>query len=84
MRTYSFSSGDIGENGDKPVFAVSSSAPTTEKASGNTGDKSARREAGGFYKSALSPLPSARLGTGGNPVFIGPSPLSPVVPTKNR
>jgi hypothetical protein len=81
MRTSSFSSGDSGDTGDNSVFTASRRVPTTKSASGNTGDKFTRREAG-FCLAALSPVSNARVGTHGDPVFIGLSPLSPVVPTK--
>jgi hypothetical protein len=79
MRPSAFSSGDSGDTGDTAGFAASGGVPTTEKASGDSGDKSIRRAG-----SAMSPVSSGRVGTRGRPVFIGLSPLSPVVPTRNR
>jgi len=70
VRANSFSSGDGGESGDKPVFELSGRVPTTEKAAENTGDKSARHKAGG-YTSPWSPVPGTRVGTCGNPVSVG-------------
>jgi hypothetical protein len=62
MRTHSFSCGDSGDTGDKPVFAPSGRIPTAEKASGDTGSKLTRHEAGRSCLSALSPGASPRVG----------------------
>ena len=83
MRTFSLSTGDSGDTGDKAVITASRRVPTTKRAGGNTGDKFTRREAGSCL-AALSPVSNARVGTRRDAVFMGLSPPSPVVPTKTR
>jgi hypothetical protein len=83
MRTFSLSTGDSGDTGDKAVITASRRVPTTKRAGGNTGDKFTRREARSCL-AALSPVSNARVGTRRDAVFMGLSPPSPVVPTKTR
>jgi hypothetical protein len=83
MRSFSFSSGDSGDTGDKAVITASRRVPTTRKGGWNTGDKFTRCEAGSCL-AALSPVSNARVGTRRDAVFMGLSPPSPVVPTTNK
>src|ERR1039458_6496455 len=70
MRTFSLSTGDSGDTGDKAVITASRRVPTTKRAGGNTGDKFTRREAGSCL-AALSPVSNARVGTRRDAVFMG-------------
>jgi hypothetical protein len=83
MRTLLFYRGDSGDTGDKAVITVSRRVPTTKTVGGNTGDNVTPNGVDGFLSPEMSPIAGKRVGTCGSPMFIGMSPVSPGVPSKN-
>ena len=79
MRTFSFSSGDSGDTGDKAVITVSRRVPTTKRAGGNTADKFTGLEAG-FCFSRTVPSSSYASGDTREPRVYWAVPTVPSCP----